>query len=352
MYGVSPLLPLNLLLVYLAASVIALSLCMLTFIAVYKTKRVPYPTKLLSLGLILYDCLFLVIAIGAKFVTFEESVTLRLIYRGFQLAARIIVTFMAVERLFVLNWPYIYIRLGNKRRTRKVCICIIVVSLLQYLLIRLLLCNARGKATSCSSTLGNYYAIILTCCLVVSIAAYVKIFALVYKSSTKMTNLAEYKGTRASFLFLLNSAVTFSGYIAIAIYLAVGVSTEDSENQILISNLTDFVYVITCIFDSLVYAIWFKETQMEILRLFSHICPCVKPTVEKMRIQVFNIDLIAFQNIKSDNCELGIPGQWTTAKEGCATYTGERWNRTTHNFSNNYIWHEISSVLLFCRLVL
>ena len=309
MYDVSPTLPFYLLLIYLLISLVALTLCLMTFIAVYRTKRVPYPTKLLSLGLIAYDCLFIVTAIGGKFVTFEESVTFRLFNRGFQLAAQVIVMFMAIERYFVLNWPYIYMRLGTKRRTRKICIAIIVVSLLQYLLIRLLLCNARGKTTSCSVQLGIYFALNLIIAFVVSVAAYAKIFAVIFKSPTKTASLREYKGTRASFLFLINSTVTLGTYIAIAIYLAVGMPTEDKEQQALVSNLTDFVYVLTCIFDALVYAIWFKEVQMHIVKIFSNICPGLVPVVEKMRIQAFSIDLNVCKNKQSNNSDANIAEQ-------------------------------------------
>ena len=303
MYDVSPTMPFYVLLTYLVISLVALTLCLLTFIAVCRTKRVPYPTKLLSLGLIAYDCLFLVTAIGAKFVTFEESVTFRLFTRGFQLAAQIIVMFMAIERYFVLNWPYTYMRIGTKRRTRKICIAIIVVSLLQYLLIRLLLCNARGKTTSCSVQLGIYFALTIIICIVISIAAYAKIFAVIFKSPNQMASIREYKGTRASFLFLVNSIMTLCTYFAIAIYLAVGVSTDDSERQALVSNLTDFVYVLTCIFDALVYAIWFKEVQMQIVKIFSNICTRLEPVAEEMRLQVFNIDVNICTSKQSDNCE-------------------------------------------------
>ena len=303
MYDISPVLPFHILLLYLTVTTVALSLCVLTFIAVYKTKRTPYPTKLFSLGLIFYDCLFLVTAFGAKFVTFEDGITFRFFFRGFQIAGGgIIVCSMAVERLFILKWPYIYIRLGTKRRTRKVCISIIVLAFLQYLLFRLLMCNARGRTTSCSVPMGAYFALILISCLGVSIVSYVKIYALIRKTATKMTSLSHYKGTRASFLFLVNSTVTFTVYMALSAYLAVGVSTEDIEKQTQVSNIVDFAYVLNCIFDPLVYAIWFKEVQMEILKIFSPFCPCLKPSVEKMRLYVFSIDL-NFANVKRDKNE-------------------------------------------------
>ena len=309
MYDVSPTLPFYLFLSYLAISAIVLAICLLTLVAVYRTKRVPYPTKLLSMGLIAYDCLFIGTAIGGKFVTFEESVTFRFFTRGFQFAAQVIVMFMAIERYFVLNWPYIYMRLGTKRRTRKLCIAIIVVSLLQYLLIRLLLCNARGKTTSCSVQLGIYFALSLIICFTISIAAYAKIFAVIFRSQTKTASLREYKGTRASFLFLFNSTVTLGTYIAIAIYLAVSVATDDKEHQALVSNLTDFVYVLTCIFDALVYVIWFKEVQMQIVKIFSNICPRLEPVAEEMRIQAFTIELNVCKNVKSDNSDANIAEQ-------------------------------------------
>ena len=245
MNGVSPVLPFHFLLVYLTVSAIALTLCVLTFIAVYKSKRTPYPTKLLSLGLIFYDGLFLVSAAGAKFVTFEDGVTFRFIFRGFQIAGGgIIVCSMALERLFVLKWPYTYIRLGTRRRTRKVCISITVLGYLQYLLLRLLLCNARGKANSCPVGMGIYFALVLTICLGVSIASYVQIFKLIRKTALSLTH---YKGTRVSFLFLINSTVTFTTYMALSAYLAFGVSREDKAGQAQVSNIADFAYVLNCI---------------------------------------------------------------------------------------------------------
>ena len=300
MFDDSTILPLHFLLFYLSVTTFALTLCILTLIAVYRTKRTPYSTKLLSLGLIFYDSLFLVTAAGAKFVSFEDGLTFRVFFRGFQLAGGgIIVCAMAVERLFVLKWPYVYIRLGTRRRTRLVCLTIIVLGFLQYMLARLLLCNASGRATNCSVPIGIYFALVLAICLATSVASYVKIYALIRKTSSQMTNLSHYKGTRASFLFLINSSIAFSVYLAISAYLAIAVPPQDKEEQAQVSNLADSVYVLNCIFDPLVYAIWFKEVQMELLKIFSPICPCFRPTVERMRIHVFSIDMNT-KYVKSD----------------------------------------------------
>ena len=42
------------------------------------------------------------------------------------LAALFIVAFMALERLFALIWPYVYLRVVTKGRTLKACVAIIV----------------------------------------------------------------------------------------------------------------------------------------------------------------------------------------------------------------------------------
>ena len=212
MFDISPVLPFHLLVLHLVASFLALCLCLPSFVAIY-TKTTPYPTKLFSLGLLVYDCLFLVTANGCKVFTFEDSFVLRYFSRGFQVAGLIIVSCMPLERLFVLQWPYVCLRVATKRRIRKVCITVIIVSLLQYILIRALICNARGVVYGRRLPQGIYYAMGCVVLLGISIGSYVKIFRIIRNGSGKMTDLKLYKGTAASLLYLINS-------VSVGVYLS------------------------------------------------------------------------------------------------------------------------------------
>ena len=162
MSNISPVLPFYLLVVHLVISAFVLCLCLLSFAAILRTKKTPYPTKLLSLGLLVYDCLFIISANGGKFFRHEDNFVFRQLSRAFQMAAQLIVLFLAFERLFVLNWPYVFLRVGTRGRIRKVCIAIVILSCLQYILFQGLVCYTRGKFLDCTVELAVYYLLLCT----------------------------------------------------------------------------------------------------------------------------------------------------------------------------------------------
>ena len=297
MFDISPVLPFHFLIVYSFISGIALCLCLLSFAAILRTKRTPYPTKILSLGLLVYDCLFIVSANGGKFFAYKENLIFVQLSRGFQMAAQLIVLFMAFERLFVLNWPYVFLRVGTRGRIGKVCVAIIVLAFLQYVLFQGLVCYIRGKVVVCIRERFSYYLLICTINSICSIALYIKIFKIIRNGSVGIVDLKQYKGTVASFVFLLNSAVTLVSFICLSIYFAFMVKngTNFTGQR---TNIIDAAYLLNCIIDPLIYVIWFKEARMEILNMFSKICNCLKPSVEKMRREVF--DILSFRNLQTD----------------------------------------------------
>ena len=293
----SPLLPFYLLLGHLVISAFVLCLCLLSFAAILRTKKTPYPTKLLSLGLLVYDCLFIISANGGKFFSHENNFLFRQLSRGFQMAAQLIVLFMAFERLFVLNRPYVFLRVGTRGRIRKVCIAIVILCFLQYILFQGLVCYARGKYVGCVVELAVYYLLICTVALACSAVSYIKIFSIIRNRSVGMVDLKQFKGTGASFVFLLNSAIAYGAYVGLSIYFAFMVANRTILTG-QITNMTDVVYLVNCIVDSLIYIFWFKEARMEILNMCSKICHCLKPTVEKMRREVFDIN--KFRTVQTD----------------------------------------------------
>ena len=80
-----------------------LVLCLVICIAVARTRKTPYPSRILCIGLLSYNCLFLPCASASKLFPHEESFPLRHLSRGFQIAAQFMVAFMAFERYFVLK---------------------------------------------------------------------------------------------------------------------------------------------------------------------------------------------------------------------------------------------------------
>ena len=289
MIQLSPVLPNHLLAVYLSTSLLCLGMCLLSAVALFRTKKTPYPTKLLSLGVLAFDSLFIVSSNCGKYFDYDNSFILRHLSRGFMTAALFNVGFMSLERLFALNWTNTYIRVVTKGRTTKACVAIIVGSFLQFILIRIVGCYTQGRVLYCP-VLGPSYFLVSTCSwLLISSASFVKVYTIVRnKSTTGM--IKEYRGTIASFLYLINSTVAMTIYLGIAVYYTLRIATgEQTRYDDEMVNVTDSVYLLNCIFDALVFTLWFKEARLQILKIFSKLCVRLQPSVEKMRLEVFSI---------------------------------------------------------------
>ena len=291
MVQVSPVLPNYLFALYLSTSLLGIGLCLLSIVAIYRTKKTPYPTKLLSIGLKVYNTLFLVSSNGGKFFDFRSALIFRHLCRGFMLAALFIVGFMSLERLFALNWPYIYLRVVKKGRALTACVVITVGSFLQYVLVRVVSCVTQDNFLYCSISQPAYYLSVCIGLLLISSASFIKIYRIIRNKSTSRTGLKEYKGTVISFLYLLNSTISTTIYLGISVYYTYRVATGEQSKIYAeeLINVIDFIYLCNCILDPLVHTFWFKEARLEIMKVFSKLCPRLKPTVEQMRMEVCSI---------------------------------------------------------------
>ena len=289
MIQLSPVLPNHLLAVYLSTSLLCLGLCLLSAVALFRTRKTPYPTKLLSLGVLAFNSLFIVSSNGGKYFDNDNSFIFRHFSRGFMTAALFVVGFMSLERLFALNWPNTYIRVVTKGRTIKACVVIIIGSFLQFILVRIVGCYSQGKFLYCGVFGASYFLVGTIILLFISSASFIKIYTIVRNKSTT-GRIQEYRGTLASFLYLINSTIAMTIYLGLAVFYTFRAATGDQTiygDEMV--NITDSVYLLNCIFDALVHTIWFKETRLEILKIFSKLCVRLQPSVERMRLEVFSI---------------------------------------------------------------
>ena len=294
MVTITPVLPMSLLVLYYAISLMTFILCLILFVAIKRTKKTPYATKLLSMGLLLYDCLFLISSCAGKLFTYEDSYYVQHLSRGFQIAGQTLVLGMGLERLFVLNWPYVYLRVVSSRVIRNVCVVIFLVSFLQYVVIRGLVCYSINRMIYCGKTMSVYF--ISLCCifLVISVFSYGKIYRIVrQKESTEghRLSLLQYKGTLTSFVYLINATVTQLVHLGISVFFARRAVTQLNGNG-LVLVFVDSAYLVSCIIDPLIYVLVFKATRLEVWKLVAFICPSLKPRIEAMRVDVYNITVV------------------------------------------------------------
>ena len=289
----NPWMPIPLVVIYLGLALATFTVCFLAFIAISRTKRTPYATKLLSMGLLTYDNLFLLISCVPKMFNYNDVYVIWHVARGFQLASQIIVCSMALERLFVLNWPYKYLKVVTEMRTKIVCITIFIFGFLQYAVVRGGMCYARNKVLNCGLGMPIYFVIYTVLVPTISFISFVKIHRIIRASennSTTMKTFRQYKGTAASFMLLINT--TFSQVVWIGLSVLYFTRTAQGiQDDGVVATLTDWVNIFNCIVDVLIYVFWFRETRMELMKLVQGICPAFKAKIEKMRIEIYQINL-------------------------------------------------------------
>ena len=270
--------------IYYVASFVTLVFCLVIFAGIARTKKTPYPTKLLCMGLLSYNCLFLIFASVSKLFPHEESFILRNLSRGFQMAAKILVAFMAYERFFVLNWPYIYLK-KSKKLVRNVCITTIALSFLHFALLKGTICYARGQYYKC---LGNIYLpVVFVLILVSSFAVFTQIYTVIRRKSLATR---QYRATIASFLYLVNCTVFMGLYLGLSVYNAFFWANDQAPvPDGWLYQLSDVIYIVNCITDALIYGLWFREVRLEILKVVAVCFPSLESYVEQMRLDVFAI---------------------------------------------------------------
>ena len=199
-------LPIYLSTLYLVLSGVALVMCLVSIVAVSRTRQTPRTVRLLSIGLLLYDILFLIAASLSNFFDFHDIFIAQHLARGFQVSTQIIIAAMSLDRWFVLSFPYRYLRSATDEAVNKVCIGVIAGSVLQYLAYRGLACYAFNKIVSCSSSF-IYYGIVVLLTASLSIFSHVKVFRIIRSKSSEQRLgplLRQYQGTVISFFCLMN----------------------------------------------------------------------------------------------------------------------------------------------------
>ena len=208
------------------------------------------------------------------------------------MAGQIIVTSMAFERFFVLNWPLVMLK-APQSRVRKVCLCIIVLSFLQFALVRGTGCYARGIYQKCLKNI--YFLSVCPLGLVSSIAVYIRIYIIVRR---KALALRQYRGTIVSFMYLVNSTCFIGLYLGLAAYAA---SLGNTPQWMF--KVADSIYIVNCIIDASIYGLWFREVRMEILKIVAACFPSVKSRVEQMRRDAYKIAVCDLKEAKIVNPE-------------------------------------------------
>ena len=284
-------LPLYGLVLYVLFACLALTLSVISFVAIKRTKKTSYSTKVLSMCLLVFDSLFLISSSMARFVDHKDAYIIQHTSRGFHVSSYIIVGCMALERLLVLNWTYFYHRYNTEKRIRIICICISLGAFLHYAIVRICACYIARSPLDCGIGLQAYFLAITIVVSILSLISDAKIYSIVRQKTTEQKckyQLTHYKGTLVSFMYLVNVTINLIVYLGLAVAHVIRANQGATEDGFL-AIPADSANVVNCIVDPLIYVILFKETRLEILKMIKVVFPSVEPTITKMHMEIFNI---------------------------------------------------------------
>ena len=277
---------------YIALATTAAVLCSVSLFGIVKTKRTVYATRLFSAGLLVVDLLFLVLSSVSKFFPYNDIFWLQHVARGLHISSWTAVLVMSLERLLAVNWPYQYIKMVTKRRARIVCAATYVLGFLQYAMIRVLVCYISSEATNCNAAFKIYLLLLLTMMPIISSCVYFKLYLIVresFKRCFQKQRMSEFKGTFVSFLYMTNTFVCSLIYLISSVFMIV--TGLDSHPDGGLGIITDFITLVNCYIDPLIYVIWYRETKLELLKVAQTCLPRLKPKIQKMQTEVYNIQI-------------------------------------------------------------
>ena len=278
---------------FLLFACLALTLSVISFVAINRTKKTPYSTKVLSMCLLVFNSLFLISSSIARFFdhAYAEAYIIQHLARAFQIASEIVVGCMALERLLVLNWTYFYHRYNTETRTRIICTCISIGAFLQYTLVRVFACYVPQRPVNCGIGLQAYFLTISIVIPIVAFICYAKIYGIVRQKTAEKQfkyRLTDYKGTLVSFMYLVNTTINLIVYLGLSIFFVIR-SKQGMAGDGRLAIFADIFNVVNCIVDPLIYVILFQETRLEILKMINVVFPFFKQKITKMHIEIFNI---------------------------------------------------------------
>ena len=283
------LLPRSAAFAYVTLAAVATVICLLALFAIVRTKRTVYSTKILSSGLLVYNISFLISSSIPKFFDPEHMYMFQHLARGFHVSAWIIVGSMALDRLWAINWPYSYLQIASKRRTRLVCGAVFILCLLQYFIVRGAACYATNMIRDCGKGFKVYLMVLFVVMPIISFVSYGKVYTIIKQNKEqirKRHRLTDFKGTLVSFLYLINTAICSVVYFATGIYVFVKMANNNDGR---LGAFTDFVYIFSCLADPLIYVVYFREARLEIYKLCLICFPQIQPKLTQMKIEIFSI---------------------------------------------------------------
>lgn len=272
-----------------AVAFVLLSFSAVSLASFQRTRNTPKTAKLLSSALILFDfCTTLSFALR-KFITNQRlNIMINFIGIGWSFLAYINVALMSIERLVIFEWPNFYLRHVSHTVAKRLSVFIWISFSVCYLT-QFFLCvqDQSYKGIVCLSFLAvDYIKIMFPLVAVISLVCFGIILAIIRKQTERNYQknsgiLRQSKPTLAVFVCVMSFILTTSVYICFSMIASFDVNVR--------RLILDALAMVNQFVDTCVYIVWYQETRLELMKMFSCLHPSMLLRAEQMKIQIFRI---------------------------------------------------------------
>jgi len=275
----------------------------LAIVALRRTKKSPPSAKFLATCLLTIDCMFICVSSVRKLVHDPlANTSLQAIGNTVIQLAYFTVAIMSVERFFMFHSPMIYVRRCTLRVLRTVLASVWVSVIVSSFTVRYGLCYVKFRSLVvfdvsgvCNQITTAYYSFLVITTVFTCSFSYYRIFKIVQGKQTTNGDLnlsmkcvfgivRGYKGT--SLVLVYASIIIGSLFVYLILIILLRQNYLDMGT---FRIMTDAVTHVNCFFDPFLYVLWFKECQLEVLKMFSFLGENVRTQVVKMKMEVFDI---------------------------------------------------------------
>jgi hypothetical protein len=277
----------------LTVNTIVICLNILAIFSLRNVKKLPHATKRLLLGLLVFELIFVTIATARKFIRNPSTQEiLRVVGAVFLRLFLQTDMMLSIERFVLFRFPFWYMRTITESVTRVVLVSFWTCSVLIYASVRYGFCYMKIKSTdvfqcsqtqSVANTIGLIINVLISCICNWNVLRIIRSKNDV-QHSTRPGLLRYYKSTGfvlTRFFLVILMTVAYGAIIVFINFFKLSITKFDTPYQ--------YVAILICFIDPILYILWFKECQMEIYKFLAIFSVRFQHKAEAMRIEIFNI---------------------------------------------------------------
>jgi hypothetical protein len=288
--------------IYIIISTLVITINVLAMVVLRRTKKIPYASKFLCTGILLYDLNFVVVSTIRKFIKYPATNLAFQVFGSVSYHLSLIsVMMMSVERFLLFYYPMRYLRIVSEKMTRVVILSTWSLYVASFVIVRYGVCYLRLKSEKVFVQAGACNNIILThlgiCLLIVTTVSCIcnwKILRLIQSKKYRSNGGLSLSSTRSILTYYKSTGLVLTCLIVLLLtgfaYGTIIIAVRYFDVGVLYLRISfEGVSTVNSLIDPVLYIMWFKECQMEVMKMFACLNRKLHQKAEEMRIEIFCI---------------------------------------------------------------